>query len=394
MSDLNTFAHLQEVLENLREKDNLRSLRTLEKREGAYAWVAGKKHLNCSSNDYLGLAVNHSLHESFFSTLSSENLIQNYSLGSSSSRLLTGTQKSHCELEHTIAKQYARESALLFTSGYHANIGILPAVLGTQDVVFSDRLNHASLLDGIRLSGAKLYRYNHLDYSQLEHLLEKYRSQGKQAVIITESVFSMDGDVADLPRLVELKKKHAAWLYVDEAHAVGVCGNAGLGICESSHTIADIDFIVGTFGKAFASLGAFLVTDQVVKDYLINTMRSFIFTTALPPIQVGWLNFVWQHMPGFQAKRDHLKTLASQFRMALQAAGLQTRGESQIIPILLGENTTTVAAAKQLQERGYLLYAIRPPTVPKGTSRLRVSLTADMTWQELEPIIATLKSMG
>ena len=393
MSATNSFAGLQATLDQLLANDNLRSLRTLEKREGAYAWLAGKKYLNCSSNDYLGLAADLSLQNIFFASRSQANSLSEYSPGASSSRLLTGTQAPHVRLEKTLAQRYNREAALSFTSGYHANVGILPALLSPQDMVFSDRLNHASLIDGIRLSGAKLYRYHNLDYAHLKQLLQKHRAQGKNAVIITESIFSMDGDVADLPQLVTLKQKYSAWLYVDEAHAVGVCGNSGLGVSETTNTIQDIDFLVGTFGKALAALGAYLVADQVVKDYLINTMRSFIFTTALPPIQTQWLNFLWEQLPQLQSRRDHLKYLAAQFRTALKIAGLQTRGESHIIPILLGENAQTLRTANFLQENGFLLFAIRPPTVPKGTSRLRISLTADMTWQDLEPIVPLIKSM-
>jgi len=386
------FLSLTEELNRLKAKDNFRFLRIIEKREKQFAWMGGKKFLNLSSNNYLGLASDHRLQQKFFSQFSQKDGSKDFGLSASSSRLLTGTHSHYSALEATLATRYGREAALVFTSGYHANIGILPSLVGPPDIIFSDRLNHASLLDGIRLSGAKLYRYNHLDYNHLETLLNKHRASARHAVIITESVFSMDGDYADLHRLTALKKKYNSWLYVDEAHAVGVFGKSGLGLCEETQTILQIDFLVGTFGKALAALGAFLVADQVVIDYLINKMRSFIFTTALPPILIHWINFLFVRLPLFQSKRKHLQSLAKQLRQALTALGLKTTGNSQIIPVLIGENEKTIRTAEHLRDNGFLVFAIRPPTVPPGTARLRLSLTAEMCWHDLKSIPKIIKS--
>jgi len=371
-------------LEQLKSQDQYRSLRPLEKREGKYAFLNGQPLINLSSNDYLGLAADPALHFRFFSGINKSNVINHFGLGASASRLLIGSHSPYTALEQTIANLYQREAALVFNSGYHANLGILPSLLGRRDVIFSDRLNHASLLDGARLSGAKLYRYRHLDYNHLEKLLSQHRGNFKRAIIISESIFSMDGDLVDLAKLVELKTRHAAWLYIDEAHALGVRGPQGLGLCEEQKLIPKIDLIMATFGKALASLGAFVAGDRVIINYLVNKSRPFIFTTALPPIIVYWNLHLLQQLPELKDKRIHLRQLALRLRTAFQAAGLSTLGESQIIPLIIGESHRTIAAAEKLKEKGFLLFPIRPPTVPVNTSRLRISLTANLDWDDVK----------
>ncbi len=373
-------------LEQLKSKDQFRSLRPIEKREGKYVFLNGRPLINLSSNDYLGLAADPALHYQFFSHINKNNVINHFGLGASASRLLAGSHSPYAALEETIATLYQREAALVFNSGYHANLGILSSLLGRKDIIFSDRLNHASLLDGARLSGAKLYRYRHLDYNHLEKLLSQHRGNFQRAIILSESIFSMDGDLVDLTKLVEVKKRHDAWLYIDEAHALGVRGPQGLGLCEEQNLIPQIDLILATFGKALASLGAFVAGDRVIINYLVNKMRPFIFTTALPPIIVCWNLQLLQQLPEFKEQRIHLRQLALRLRTAFQEAGLSTLGDSQIVPLIIGESHRAITVAEKLKENGFLLFPIRPPTVPVNTSRLRISLTANLEWDDVKDL--------
>jgi 8-amino-7-oxononanoate synthase len=386
MTESADYSSLAQALADLDAKDNRRRLTLLERREGNYAWIAGRRLLNVSSNDYLGLATDPQLQSAFFKQCALDRFDDAFGLSASSSRLLTGNHAEYASVETKLAAMFGREAALVLNSGYHANLGLLPALVGPEDVVFSDRLNHASLIDGVRLSGAKLFRYPHLDYAHLEHLLAKHRNQARRAVIVSESVFSMDGDCADLRRLAALKRQYASWLYVDEAHAFGVFGDRGLGLAETQGVIPDIDLLVGTFGKALAALGAYVVADRIVVDYLINTTRPFIFTTALPPVILHWLSGLLDRLPEWRAKRGQVLALAQQLRAACTERGLAVRGESQIVPIIIGDNERTLKSARALKEAGFLLMAVRPPTVPTGTSRLRVSLSAAMDWEELKAL--------
>ena len=343
--------------------------------------------LNMSSNDYLGLASNENLRQSF---------LQQYgdnfpSFTSSSSRLLTGNFPIYTDLEQLIAQRFQRESALLFNSGYHANLGILPALTTTKSLILADKLVHASMIDGIRLSQCAFFRYRHNDYEHLKNLLEKNAGKFDRTFIMTESVFSMDGDVADLKYLVQLKKQFPnTYLYVDEAHAIGVYGKNGLGIAERANVIADIDLLVGTFGKALASMGAYVVCDQILKECLINQMRPLIFSTALPPFNVAWTHFIFERLPQLSKERTHLEQLSAFLRQEVEHRTQIMPSKTCIVPYILGENEATVAKAKDLQEQGYYCLPIRPPTVPKGTSRIRLSLTADMTIDEVKQFVACL----
>jgi len=284
----------KEEIQKLKEMNQYRVLRNFSEKSNFHTLCNGKPYVNLSSNDYLGLAFNQSLQEEFYGEMNAENMVNKFGLGSSSSRLLTGNSSLYTELENLIAGEYDAEACLLFNSGYHANIGILPSIMKKGDILFSDKLNHASIIDGIRLSEADSIRYKHLDFDHLEKRLQTNRGNYKKAIIVTESIFSMDGDIADLNKLVALKKKYNCMLYVDEAHAVGTRGYKGLGIAEEQGYLFDIDFLIGTFGKAFASQGAFLVCSSLSKEYLVNKSRSLIFTTALPPINLYWTIFVFQ----------------------------------------------------------------------------------------------------
>lgn len=365
---------------------------------GKFIYADDKKMLNLSSNDYLGLASDTALQQAFFHQFADFPP----PLTSSSSRLLTGNFPIYTDLETLMATRFQREACLLFNSGYHANIGILPTLSDQHTLILADKLVHASMIDGILLSQAKtgkkgeatFMRYRHNDYAHLATLLQKYATQFKRIIIVTESVFSMDGDIADLAQLVAFKQQYDnVLLYVDEAHAIGVYGEQGLGMAEVFGCIAQIDFLVGTFGKALASMGAYVICDQVMKSYLINQARSLIFSTALPPINVAWSYFLTEKLPHLQPKRQYLQQISERLRQAVATiSAVPMLSESCIIPYVIGDNQQTVNKAQQLQQQGYYCLPIRPPTVPMGTSRLRFSLTAEISAVELEQFIACLSA--
>jgi 8-amino-7-oxononanoate synthase len=376
----------KETLDILRATGRFRQLRPLADRNGCRVTYQGRRFLNLTSNDYLGLAGNARFLRRFYSSKNEENLFNCYGLGAASSRLLTGDIAMAHELEGCLTREYKRPAALLFNSGYHANIGILPALLGKGDLVLSDKLNHASIHDGMQLCRAEHKRYRHCDYDHLQEILEMSRSRYGRVVIVSESVFSMDGDVADLQRLVALKKKYDALLYLDEAHAVGLYGARGLGKAEEQGVIDEVDILMGTFGKAYASIGAFVLCEAVIRDYLINHSRSLIFTTALPPVVIHWNLFIFEQVLKMHDEREHLAGISKKLRRTLIENGLVTGGSTNIVPVMIGDNQQAVDLAEKMQEEGYLIFPVRPPTVPVGTARFRISLTADMLWQDLEKL--------
>ena len=299
--------------------------------------------LNLSSNDYLGLASRQDLQEEF--QASTQDRFYPYS--SSSSRLLTGNFSVYTKLEKQIARSFDREAALIFNSGYHANMGILPAVSDAQTLILADKLVHASIIDGIRLSTARCIRFRHNDLVQLERLLEQHHATFRQLIIVTESIFSMDGDQADLTALVHLKKRYSnVLLYVDEAHAFGVRGLRGLGCAEETGCIRDIDFLVGTFGKAAASAGAYIACCRTIREYLVNRMRTLIFTTALPPTSIAWTLFIVRKLAGMQDRREHLARISRTLREALQAKGYGCPSASHIVPLIIGHCAVRRVAAE------------------------------------------------
>jgi 8-amino-7-oxononanoate synthase len=381
-------------LEKLQLEGRLRQFKPLTGRNGCRIVYHGREMLNLTSNDYLGLAGDRRLHERFYNSMTDVNLLDNFGLGAASSRLLTGDSDNAHLLEKTLSEAYSKEACLLFNSGYHANIGILPALFGKKDLILSDKLNHASIMDGMRLSAAQHKRYRHCDYDHLDLLLTKYRKDFHRVIIVSESVFSMDGDVADLARLVQLKTEHDCMLYVDEAHGIGLYGAHGLGMAEEQGQVGAIDILVGTFGKALASVGAFVLCSGTLRDYLVNHSRSLIFTTALPPVVLHWNHFIFKEMLDCNEQRVNLKTMSLQLRESLIENNLQTDGATNIVPVMLGEDRLAVTLAEALQERGYLIFPVRPPAVPEGTARFRLSLTADMVWTDIATVakqIAELK---
>ncbi len=367
------------------------SLRALPQAESLGRWISrdGRRMLNLSSNDYLGLAAEQSLAEEFADSLHSTSSGGGWlPLSSSSSRLLTGNHEAYGALEERLAAMYGRESALVLSSGYHMNSGVLPALCDRRTLILADKLVHASLIDGIRLCESRCIRFRHQDYAQVESILEKEAGAYERIFIVTESIFSMDGDLAPLQRLVEIKQKWpSVMLYVDEAHAVGVRGANGLGLAEECGCIGDIDLLCGTFGKALASVGAYVVCDRVIKEYLVNKMRTLIFTTALPPVNVAWSLFVMERLQQFGGRREHLDRISSEVRKAFALRGMQMPSGSHIIPMIIGSSADAVLRAEDMQRHGFYVLPIRPPTVPEGTSRLRFSLTAALEEEDIAKLI-------
>ncbi|MDM1720921.1 8-amino-7-oxononanoate synthase [Acinetobacter towneri] len=374
--------HYAEQLDQLRQQGNFRQFRS-NQQQGKTIEIQQQQMLNLSSNDYLGLASDLRLREQFFDETPNAQRL----MSASSSRLLTGNFPAYEQLEATLTQLFHGRAALLFNSGYHMNIGILPALADAKTLILADKLVHASMIDGIRLSSAKYLRYRHNDLAHLQQLLMQYHADDnyERIIVVTESIFSMDGDETDLAALVALKQQFAkVMLYVDEAHAIGVRGQQGLGCAELYDVIDAIDFLVGTFGKAVASVGGYLICDPIIRDYLINRMRPLIFSTAQPPICMAWTQFMLNQIVHMQAQRQHLAALSQSIQQGVQAKGFACPSTSQIVPVIIGDSTATVSKARQLQTAGFYVMPVRPPTVPQGSSRLRICLntqfeTADLT---------------
>jgi 8-amino-7-oxononanoate synthase len=391
---MNSYDYYLKKLQYLEQKNLIRDLKKIDKKENQNIFIENKKLLNLSSNDYLGIGTNNEILRKFYNYLLQNNLLFNIDFTSSSSRLLTGNSNIYTELENKIANLYQKQKAIIFNSGYHLNSGLLPALTEKNDVIFSDKLNHASIIDGIKLSDAEHFRYNHLNYNHLETLLQKYREQYNNAIIVSESLFSMDGDIADLNKLVELKNKYNCLLYIDEAHAIGVFGEKGLGLAEELNIISDIDILIATFGKAFASIGAFCVVNDILYRYILNTARSLIFTTALPSVNLYWTNFILDEIINLTSERQYLKRISSEIRSFIEnSTQSKSISQSQIIPIIIGDNEKTLKLARLFQENEILLLAIRPPTVPQGTSRLRLSLTANLNNDDIQKIKTVIQKV-
>ena len=369
---------IAEELEKLKQNNQLRTIPNIESKSDGKIIVDGTEYVNFASNDYLGISTKDNLRKEFLNN--ADDLL----LSSASARLLTGSSNEYCELEKKIADIFDKESALIFNTGYQANLGVVSALIGKGDVVFSDKLNHASIIDGMRLSQGDFYRYKHLDYDNLEKMLQAKRGEYKRALIISESVFSMDGDVADIDKLVELKNKYNCLLMVDEAHAFCAYGETLAGVSYKK----DVDIITATLGKAVGSFGAFCVSDKQIISYLINKARSFIFSTSIPPLNVAWSNWLLSEKIDYiKQQKKKLEHLTKAVHASLRLKGIQTPSKTHIIPLLVGDNEKTLKLSEQLRSKGYYIPAIRPPTVPEGTSRLRLSLTSDCRLEDFEAVL-------
>lgn len=380
--------HFSQQLDVLKQQGNLRQFRS-NVQQDRYIRLDQHQMLNLASNDYLGLASDLTLREQFFDEIPNDQR----RMSSSSSRLLTGNFPEYELLENSLTQAFHGRAALLFNSGYHMNIGILPALADSKTLILADKLIHASMIDGIRLSSAKYVRYRHNDLNHLTQLLQKYHADEafERIIVVTESIFSMDGDETDLAALVSIKQQFCkVMLYVDEAHAIGVRGKQGLGCAEQYAVIADIDLLVGTFGKAIASVGGYLICHAVIRDYLINAMRPLIFSTAQPPICMAWTNFIFQKVLGLNQRRQYLQSKSQYLQQAVQNKGFECPSTSHIIPVIVGDSIKTVEKAKLLQDAGFYIMPVRPPTVPQHSSRLRICLTAQITQADLDQLIPLL----
>lgn len=343
--------------------------------------------VDLSSNDYLGLADRVDLRETFFA----DHDVSDLAMSSSASRLLGGRQRAFRSLENTLSEVYGRD-ALLFNSGYHANVGLIQAVADKNTLIVADRLVHASIIDGIRLSGAPFERFRHNDYEHLRRILSAKAGGYSSIVVIAESVYSMDGDCGDIDELIDIKRSFGSdkvMLYVDEAHAVGVVGRSGLGLVSVSHSPDEVDIVVGTFGKAFASVGAYAILAPRLRDFMINRARSFIFSTALPPISIMWSEYMFRNVLGMDDERSRLRGLSRRLADILGLAG-----EGHIRPLIVGDPHRALTMSSRLMEAGYKVLPIRTPTVPPGTERLRFSLSASIEPVQLDGLAKALAAIS
>ncbi len=379
MSIGNFVSFLEKEISLIRKKGRYRFLREISSKPDKSVILSGKEVLNLCSNNYLGLAGHKDL------IAAEKEAAEKYGTGSTGSRLITGTNSLHLLLEKKVAKFKKTEKALIFNTGYMANLGIIDSLTDSSDVLLSDELNHASIVDACRLSRAKTVVFRHKDMEHLEQLLKANKNRNKK-IIITDSVFSMDGDIAPLPEIVFLAKKYSAIVMTDDAHATGVLGETGSGSSEYFGLSGDIDIQMGTFGKALGTFGAYVAGSKELIDFFINRSRPFIYTTALPPGIVGATLKAIEIVTsdeGFHRRKLLLKK-ASILRSLLKNAGIDTLGsETQIIPLLVGDELTTMKLSEKLIEKGIFIQGIRPPTVPEGMCRLRISLTVDSNFNNL-----------
>ncbi len=368
-----------EILTRLADTGNLRHIPADS--------TARTELLDFSTNDYLGLATRSDLQEEFYAQPG----VMTIPLTSSASRLLASTQRRYEELEELLTDLYGRP-ALLFNSGYHANTGLISALAEGSTLILADRLVHASIIDGMVLSKARFMRFRHNDTTHLAELLRRHAADYDRVLIVVESVYSMDGDTAPLEEIAALRHDTTnALLYVDEAHAVGVCGPTGLGVCHGTTWYDDVDILVGTFGKACASMGAFCaVKEQALRDYALNRARSFIFSTALPPLNAAWTTFILRRIIGMNDERAHLHKLAGQLAASLARILPERPIPSHIQPVIVGSADKAIALSKALLENDIKVLPIRTPTVPPGTERLRISLSAAMTPDDIERLTSSL----
>ncbi len=379
--------NLAQELENLAAQSLRRFLTPAEGLPGGRVRVGDRVLLNLSSNDYLGLSQDPRL------IGAARDAAARWGVGAGASRLVVGHLALHEEVEVRLAEFKGIEAAVIFSTGYMANLGAISALVGPGDTVFCDRLNHASIYDGIKLSGARLARFPHRDLDRLEDLLQK--SGTGRRLIVTDSVFSVDGDLAPLQEMVELKDRYHAWLMVDEAHATGVLGAHGGGLIAALGLTSRVEVHMGTFSKALGSLGGFVAGDRRLVDYLHNRARSFIYSTAMPPPVLGAIAAALDIVANEPERRKYLLLEAEKFRQTLTQAGFDILGsETQIVPALVGENTRTLELAARLRERGLMAVALRPPTVPPGRSRVRFSLSAAHSTEDLAAARTTILEVG
>ena len=378
---------LSRLLNKRKQENRYRQREIVNSQQGVCIEIGQKRYTNFSSNDYLGLANDINVIEAF------RKGAEFFGAGSGAAHLITGHSSVHHDLEQALAEHTGRARALLFSTGYMANIGVITALCGRGDLVIEDRLNHASLIDGGLYSGANFKRYAHADMPALDKILQS--ATEKERLIVTDGVFSMDGDIAPLNEIVDLAKNHNADVLVDDAHGLGVLGLRGAGICESlSLDKDDQPILMATLGKAVGVFGAFVAGSENLIEWLIQQSRTYVYTTATPPAVaaacLASLNII-QTQP---ERREHLQELILQFRNGVEKLGLELMpSETPIQPIVVGEEDRALRWSEQLREQGLFVKAIRPPTVPQGTSRLRITFSAAHSKQDVEKLLAVLSTL-
>ena len=387
-----TRVRLDEVLParlaDRQSRDLHRRLRPIEGGIGPRVALDGRSVIQLCSNDYLGLAAHPTV------TRAAADAALEYGAGAGSARLVVGTSAPHAALERDVARLEETEAAVVLSSGYHANTGVLPALAGAEDVIFSDELNHASLIDGCRLSRAAVRVYRHADADHLDRLLRD-ASDFRRRLIVTETVFGMDGDLAPLADIAALARRHDAWLVVDEAHATGVFGRTGGGLVSQLGLTEAVDVQIGTLSKALGSLGGYVAGSAALVDWVINAARTFIYTTALPPSAAAAARAAIAVLGAEPERRDRLWAHATRLREGLTAMGYALgASRSPILPVLVGDAGTAVRLSEALLARGVLVAAIRPPTVPDGTARLRVTPMATHTADDVAAAIDAFAAAG
>ncbi|PDY48980.1 8-amino-7-oxononanoate synthase [Bacillus pseudomycoides] len=381
--------HFHSSLNRLKEKSQYRHVVMTEQAEEPWLIRNGKRMLNLASNNYLGLAGDRRLKEASIVAT------KEYGVGATASRLVIGNYALYEEVEQSVCDWKETEKAIIVNSGYSANVGAISSLVGRHDIVFSDKLNHASIVDGIMLSGAEHKRYRHNNLEHLEKSLQM-TPVAKRKLIVTDTVFSMDGDVAHLKELIMLKEKYGALLMVDEAHAGGIYGRHGAGLAHVEQGLSEgIDIHMGTFSKALGCYGAYLAGDALCIDYMKNMMRSFIFTTALPPGTLGAMKCAIEIVKKDEGRRQRLLENGAYFRNALEEVGFNIGDSStHIVPIIVASNEATLHFSEKLQEAGIAAIAIRPPTVPYNSSRIRFAVTSEHTKADLQWAIEQIIRIG
>ena len=378
---------LRNELAAIRAGDRARVRRLLDSPQGTTVTVDGRQLLSFCSNDYLGLANDARVRAAF------QQAVEQYGVGSGASHLITGHMRPHHALEEELAAWVGAERALLFSTGYMANLGVVSALTGRGDHLFEDKLNHASLIDAARLSGAEVHRYRHGDMARLAQELQ---TAGGEKMILTDGVFSMDGDEARVAELAKLAQEHGAWLLVDDAHGLGVHGPHGAGtLARAGLKPAAPVILMGTLGKALGTFGAFVAGNAEVIELLIQRARTYIYTTALPPAVAAATRASVQIAHADEGRRETLRRHIATLRAGAARLGLNMpESATPIQPVILGHDRVALAASAALREQGILVPAIRPPTVPEGQSRLRVSLSAAHTDADLERLLAALAKIA
>jgi len=384
---------MQKEINNLKEKGLFTNIRTLSSPQGAWLVVDGKKVLNFCSNNYLGLASHPKLKEA------AQAAINKYGVGPAAVRTIAGTMDLHNELEKRIAKFKGAEAAITFQSGFAANLGTIQALVGKKDVVFSDELNHASIIDGCRLSGARIVRYAHCDPSHLEQVIEENKDTYEKAMIITDGVFSMDGDIAPLDRLQRISEKYDILLAVDDAHGEGVLGKGGRGIVDHFNLHGKVDIEIGTFSKAFGVIGGMVSGNAVIIDWLKQRGRPFLFSSAMTPPDVAACIAAIDVLESSTEYVDKLWKNATYFKTEMSRNGFDIgHSETPITPVMLGEAPLAQKMSKDLFENGIFATPIGYPTVPKGKARIRVMISAAHSQEDLdqglEKFVQSGKSLG